>query len=159
MLGSKRTIKVAIIGSGLAGLTAAHRLSTANFADKDVELEVHLFEKVCVFVSCHPANRPHIVTQSDSLGMDAHSINIPLPDKDPTVVFRVDVPMRSFLGGTVRASQSADCILTSCCRILPAFDKALQTCGHRISPSGLKLFFIQVFFRQGQGKAQYLRPL
>jgi len=50
-------------------------------------------------VSCHPANRPHIVTQSDSLGMDAHSINIPLPDEDPTVVFRVDVPMRSFLGG------------------------------------------------------------
>ncbi|KLO20421.1 hypothetical protein SCHPADRAFT_923586 [Schizopora paradoxa] len=79
---TKRTIKVAIVGSGLAGLTAAYRLTTATLLDKDVELEVHLFEK------------------SESLGMDAHSINISLSTPDPlNDVFRVDVPMRSFLDG------------------------------------------------------------
>ncbi len=159
MLGSERTIKVAIIGSGLAGLTAAYRLTTANLADKDVELEVHLFEKVWVFVSCHPANRPHIIFQSDSLGMDAHSINIPLSNRDPGGGFRVDVPMRSFLGGTMRAKQSAGWILTSHYRILSTFDKALQARRHRISPCELQLLVIQAFFRQWQGKARHIRPI
>ena len=40
-----RTVKVAVIGSGLAGLTAAYRLSKSSCLD-DVEFEVHLFEKV-----------------------------------------------------------------------------------------------------------------
>jgi predicted NAD/FAD-binding protein len=46
---SPRKVKVAIIGSGLAGLTAAHILSTTIFHGRDyVQFEVHLFEKVCL---------------------------------------------------------------------------------------------------------------
>lgn len=41
-----RSVKVAIVGSGLAGLTAAYLLSHTHSAG-DVEFEVHLFEKVC----------------------------------------------------------------------------------------------------------------
>ena len=40
------SVKVAVIGSGLAGLTAANLL-TRPIQDSDVEFEVHLFEKVC----------------------------------------------------------------------------------------------------------------
>jgi flavin-dependent dehydrogenase len=47
MTGGKRTVKVAIIGSGLAGLTAAFLLSSANSESGDVEFEVHVFDKVC----------------------------------------------------------------------------------------------------------------
>lgn len=41
-----RIVKVAIIGSGLAGLTAAHLLNLPR-QDDGVEFEVHIFEKVC----------------------------------------------------------------------------------------------------------------
>ena len=40
-----RTVKVAIVGSGLAGLTAAHLLGHCP-PKNDIEFEVHLFEKV-----------------------------------------------------------------------------------------------------------------
>lgn len=42
-----RAIKVAVVGTGLAGLTAAHLL-TKECTGNDVEFEVHLFEKVSV---------------------------------------------------------------------------------------------------------------
>lgn len=42
----KRVVKVAVIGSGLAGLTAAYLLATARPEAPDVEFEVHIFEKV-----------------------------------------------------------------------------------------------------------------
>lgn len=47
MTATKRTVKVAIIGSGLAGLTAAFLLSSASDESRDVEFEVHVFDKVC----------------------------------------------------------------------------------------------------------------
>lgn len=40
-----RTVKVAVVGSGLAGLTAAYRLARTPCVD-GVEFEVHVFEKV-----------------------------------------------------------------------------------------------------------------
>ncbi len=49
---SKRTIKIAVVGSGLAGLTASYRLATAKILNEDVVVEVHLFEKVNI-------NAPH----------------------------------------------------------------------------------------------------
>ncbi|KAI0321005.1 splicing factor, Prp19-binding domain-containing protein [Amylostereum chailletii] len=82
-----RTVKVAVIGSGLAGLTTAYLLSTLRtrtdvaFADGErVDFEVHLFEK------------------ASELGMDSHSISLTLPGA-PQAEWRVDVPMRSFQGG------------------------------------------------------------
>ena len=41
-----RTVKVAVIGSGLAGLTAAYLLARASATESEVEFEVHVFEKV-----------------------------------------------------------------------------------------------------------------
>ncbi|KAL0065643.1 hypothetical protein AAF712_007284 [Marasmius tenuissimus] len=88
-----RKVKVAVVGSGLAGLTAAYSL-TANSKqpstresntegqggeDVEVDFEVHIFEK------------------SSTLGMDSSSISIPVPGEEQE--WRVDVPMRSFQGG------------------------------------------------------------
>lgn len=67
----KRKSKVAIIGSGLAGLSAAHLLTRS--ADVRDRFEVHLFER----------NR--------ELGLDASSITV----ED----IRIDVPMRSVNAG------------------------------------------------------------
>jgi flavin-dependent dehydrogenase len=44
-----RTVKLAVVGTGLAGLTAAHLLKrplALEGASADVEFEVHVFEKV-----------------------------------------------------------------------------------------------------------------
>ena len=41
------TVKLAVVGTGLAGLTAAHLLKRPlKCANADVEFEVHVFEKV-----------------------------------------------------------------------------------------------------------------
>jgi protoporphyrinogen oxidase len=42
----RRVIKVAVIGSGLAGLTAAYLLAKARPKAPGVEFEIHIFEKV-----------------------------------------------------------------------------------------------------------------
>ncbi|KII86359.1 hypothetical protein PLICRDRAFT_114713 [Plicaturopsis crispa FD-325 SS-3] len=73
-----RTVKVAIIGSGLAGLTSAYMLSTIPLKS-EVEIEVHLFEK------------------ASEVGMDVSSVS--LPPSEGMGEWRVDVPMRSFQGG------------------------------------------------------------
>lgn len=75
-----RTIKLAVVGTGLAGLTAAHLLKRPlEGALADVEFEVHVFEK------------------ASSIGMDSSSISIPAPGSKEE--WRVDAPMRSFQGG------------------------------------------------------------
>jgi len=85
---SKRTIKIAVVGSGLAGLTASYRLATAEILNEDdVVVEVHLFEK------------------SEKVGMDAQSIDVLLPIGSAAPAGqlekprRIDVPMRAFIGG------------------------------------------------------------
>ncbi|KZV74757.1 hypothetical protein PENSPDRAFT_601073 [Peniophora sp. CONT] len=80
---SKRTVKVAVVGSGLAGLTASYLLATLSTrnvefnGDDEAEFEVHVFEK------------------ASSLGMDSHSASFTRGGTE----WRVDVPMRSFQGG------------------------------------------------------------
>ncbi|KAI0035259.1 splicing factor, Prp19-binding domain-containing protein [Vararia minispora EC-137] len=83
----RRTIKVAIVGSGLAGLSAAYLLSTLRTRTDvefneggGVDFEVHIFEK------------------ATTLGMDSHSASLALPSV-PDKEWRVDVPMRAFQGG------------------------------------------------------------
>ncbi|KAE9409396.1 hypothetical protein BT96DRAFT_962482 [Gymnopus androsaceus JB14] len=73
----KKAVKVAVIGSGLAGLTAAFLLSGSS--SEEIEFEVHVFEK------------------SSALGMDSASMTLPVPGKEKE--WRIDVPMRSFQGG------------------------------------------------------------
>ncbi|KIY45741.1 hypothetical protein FISHEDRAFT_66796 [Fistulina hepatica ATCC 64428] len=82
----ERTVKVAIVGSGLAGLTAAHMLCsrTNDIRCQDgVDFEVYLFEK------------------RESLGMDASSISVPVPSADGRELCnaRINVPMHSFQAG------------------------------------------------------------
>ncbi|KAF5361596.1 hypothetical protein D9758_007390 [Tetrapyrgos nigripes] len=77
-----RTVRVAVIGSGLAGLTAAYLLS--NSSNENVLFDVHLFEKARL-------------TQASTIGMDCSSISLPNPGNKEE--WRVDVPMRSFQGG------------------------------------------------------------
>ncbi|KAF7310496.1 hypothetical protein HMN09_00592100 [Mycena chlorophos] len=72
---SHRRVKVAVVGSGLAGLTTAYLLAAPQ---DDVDFEVHLFEKT-------------------TLGMDSSSVSIPSPKHEGE--WRIDVPMRSFQGG------------------------------------------------------------
>ncbi|KAJ3576282.1 hypothetical protein NP233_g529 [Leucocoprinus birnbaumii] len=73
-----RNVKVAIVGSGLSGLTAAWLLARP-LKNQDVNFEVHLFEK------------------ADSLGMDAASTSLNSSELDKQ--WRIDVPMRAFQGG------------------------------------------------------------
>ncbi|CEP08422.1 hypothetical protein [Parasitella parasitica] len=69
---TKKRINIAVIGSGLAGLSTAYLLEMSQCD----HINVHLFEK------------------NSSLGMDAASISVG-PEKD----FRIDVPMRSYMSG------------------------------------------------------------
>ncbi|KAF9573439.1 hypothetical protein EC968_008524 [Mortierella alpina] len=89
-----RKLRVAVVGSGLAGLTVAHLLSSLHGEDGhgDQGIEVELFEK------------------AHKLGMDAASLSVTCPcqkcalasgrgNGDPNhehVEGRMDVPMRSF---------------------------------------------------------------
>ncbi|KAI0307505.1 splicing factor, Prp19-binding domain-containing protein [Multifurca ochricompacta] len=81
----RRCVKVAVVGSGLAGLAAAYLLSTVRqrvdvqHKHGPIEYEVHIFEK------------------AEALGMDSHSVSLTLPGE--VGEWRVDVPMRSFQGG------------------------------------------------------------
>ncbi|KAF7297845.1 hypothetical protein MKEN_01408400 [Mycena kentingensis (nom. inval.)] len=70
------TRKIAVVGTGLAGLTAAHLLSAPH---SGVQFEVHLFEK------------------AETLGMDSSSVSIGSAAEGDE--WRIDVPMRSFQGG------------------------------------------------------------
>ena len=90
-----RTVKLAVVGTGLAGLTAAHLLKRPlKGTSADVEFEVHVFEKVRLFNAYWQCLT---VIKAPSIGMDCSSISLTVPgSKDD---WRVDVPMRSFQGG------------------------------------------------------------
>ncbi|KAK9458592.1 uncharacterized protein V1516DRAFT_682120 [Lipomyces oligophaga] len=77
------TIRVAILGTGLAGLATAYKLSKAS--TEAIRYEVHLFD------------------ERTSIGFDASSVKA--VDKSGNPV-RVDVPMRSFAGGYYRRAIS-----------------------------------------------------
>lgn len=85
----RKVVKVAVIGSGLAGLTSAYLLSTPQDRRgeeeddeeerrEDVTYDVHLFEK------------------ADRIGMDAASIEVQGEDGNN---YRIDSPMRAVQGG------------------------------------------------------------
>ncbi|GAB1519274.1 hypothetical protein RhiTH_002340 [Rhizoctonia solani] len=81
---TKRTIKVAVVGSGLAGLTSAYLLAKFQPRPADTEFEIHIFEK------------------SSVLGMDAQSLTVKVradSDNAKDEEIRIDVPMRSIQGG------------------------------------------------------------
>ncbi|KAG9100834.1 hypothetical protein FS749_012553 [Ceratobasidium sp. UAMH 11750] len=85
----RRVVKVAVIGSGLAGLSAAYLLAKSRSEGSDVEFDIHIFEK------------------SSVLGMDAESLTVRVSgpsgqEKDEEI--RVDVPMRSIQGGALVAA-------------------------------------------------------
>lgn len=85
----KKKKTVAVIGSGLAGLTAAHLL--AEQQEGDEEVEVHIFEK------------------SKTIGMDSASIDVVGRDGK---AYRVDSPMRAVQGGERAVHSSYSIILT-----------------------------------------------
>jgi microfibrillar-associated protein 1 len=91
-----RTVKVAVIGSGLAGLTSAYLLNQKSH-DEDVEFDVHIFEKVCGTILLAVPSLSRTFPQASILGMDASSVSLPVEEGEPE--WRVDVPMRSFQGG------------------------------------------------------------
>jgi 2-polyprenyl-6-methoxyphenol hydroxylase-like FAD-dependent oxidoreductase len=57
-MGAKRTVKVAVVGSGLAGLTSAYLLATFQPRPANIEFDIHIFEKVslqsCMDASVNP---------------------------------------------------------------------------------------------------------
>ncbi|GAA5883872.1 hypothetical protein JCM3774_003771 [Rhodotorula dairenensis] len=81
MVTRDRPVKVAVVGTGLAGLSTAYMLSHCKASDasgRPLRVEVHLFDR------------------SESIGMDTASLSIKSDDES----FRVDVPMRSINGGS-----------------------------------------------------------
>lgn len=106
-----RTVKVAVIGSGLAGLTSAFLLSTVNSSTSNVKFDVHLFEKV-LFVGPVLAillftTFIHAFYKSSSIGMDDKSISVSSQTTTGKDHVRIDVPMRSFQGGRSWPSSSS----------------------------------------------------
>ncbi|KEP54911.1 microfibrillar-associated protein [Rhizoctonia solani 123E] len=89
---TRRTIKVAVVGSGLAGLTSAYLLANFQPRPADVEFDVHVFEK------------------SSVLGMDSESLTVKVPgnsEAEKEEEIRVDAPMRSIQGSTVHGGPYA----------------------------------------------------
>ncbi|PPQ67386.1 hypothetical protein CVT25_005965 [Psilocybe cyanescens] len=74
IMASGRTVKVAVIGTGLAGLTAAYLLAKACEGDQ-------------------------VNFEAPTVGMDSASISLASYDSSSEDEWRVDVPMRSFQGG------------------------------------------------------------
>ncbi|KAF9978213.1 hypothetical protein BGZ73_003394 [Actinomortierella ambigua] len=131
-----RKLRVAVIGSGLAGLTAAHLLANLYKDDGKGEegVEVELFEK------------------AHKLGMDAASLSVTCPchkcaqaagreDGDPDhehVEGRMDVPMRSFFAeyypNLVRLYRSIGVKFHDADNTLACFDVAFENIGNP-SPS------------------------
>ncbi|KAG0225759.1 hypothetical protein BGW42_004104 [Actinomortierella wolfii] len=126
-----RKLRVAVIGSGLAGLTAAHLLTNLHRdgGKGDQGVEVELFEK------------------AHKLGMDAASLSVTCPchkcaqaagreDGDPDhehVEGRMDVPMRSFFAeyypNLVRLYRSIGVKFHDADNTLACFDVAFQDMG------------------------------
>ncbi|KAH8834886.1 hypothetical protein DL96DRAFT_1701903 [Flagelloscypha sp. PMI_526] len=73
----RRIVKVAVIGSGLAGLTAAYILAQPRESEEDILIETHLFEKAWI----------------QSLLQSRKRLR-------RSIERRIDVPMRSFQGGS-----------------------------------------------------------
>jgi predicted NAD/FAD-binding protein len=85
--------RVAIVGSGLAGLVSAHLLH----GDRRQRYAVKVFESVSI-PSGDSSEGPRVLTgQGASLSLDAASVSI--PNAARTASDRVDLPMRAFAGG------------------------------------------------------------
>ncbi|KAH9486694.1 hypothetical protein JR316_0000759 [Psilocybe cubensis] len=92
-----RTVKIAVIGTGLAGLTAAHLLAKESQGD-GVDFEVHLFEKASGLIPSVLYTSFTVCFQSSAIGMDSASISLTGNNTASEDDWRVDVPMRSFQG-------------------------------------------------------------
>jgi hypothetical protein len=85
--------KVAIVGSGLAGLASAHLLQN----DRRQRYAVKVFESVSPRPHICPVEAKVLTVQGASLSLDAASVSI--PNAAQTSSDRVDLPMRAFAGG------------------------------------------------------------
>ncbi|OAQ31069.1 hypothetical protein K457DRAFT_124440 [Linnemannia elongata AG-77] len=132
-----RKLRVAVVGSGLAGLTVAHLLSSLHLEDGqgDQGIDVELFEK------------------AHKLGMDAASLSVTCPcqkcalaagrsDGDPNhehVEGRMDVPMRSFFAeyypNLVRLYRAIGVKFHDADNTLACFDVTFDTQSEEFSPS------------------------
>jgi len=84
---------VAIVGTGMAGLTTAHLLHQ----DPERRYKVTLLEKVSWYPKqCNKCGLTH--RQRDQISLSAESISVPSKDGNNSAIW-ADVPMRAFAGG------------------------------------------------------------
>ncbi|KAJ9642533.1 hypothetical protein H2199_004914 [Coniosporium tulheliwenetii] len=91
----KDQIRVAIVGSGMAGLVTAYLLNR----DVQSRYAVTLFEaaSIAIFAVLIPGIGPTDTPQGDLLSLDSASLTVPNPSQGCSD--RVDLPMRAFAGG------------------------------------------------------------
>ncbi|KAK6860829.1 FAD/NAD(P)-binding domain-containing protein [Apiospora arundinis] len=96
MLSSATKVRVAVVGTGMAGLATGYLLQQ----DKLQRYSVTLFERVCLSVPLSSGAGANCGRKGDCVSLDAASVT--LVDEHDGTYSRVDLPMRAFAGGFYR---------------------------------------------------------